>query len=185
MKFVIGFLMSLCMVASTQAAPIHYAGDITRPGNYAGSLDINFGWVDPPFGLNSWGDHLDLWQFDGKAGEKISLALNSEDMNLGFSLYLGEITANDLLLGLFNNQGDVGRAAYLTGTSLWSNLEQLDNFLLDSSGIYTLVVGGRDFGGYEGYEYTLSVSKVPEPSMLLLIAIGLAAIGFARRRLHQ
>jgi len=185
MKFLIGFLMSLCIAAGAQAAPIHYAGDITTPGNYAGSLDINFGWVDPPFGLNSWGDHVDLWQFAGNAGEKISFALSSSDVNLGFSLYFGEINADDLLIGLFNSQGDTGAAAYLTGASLWSNLTQLDNFQLANSGIYTLVVGGRDFGGYDAYTYSLAVSKVPEPSTILLIAIGLVAVGFARRNLHQ
>lgn len=185
MKFIIRFFLGSLLAASVQAAPIHYAGDITNPGSYTGSLDINSGWIDPPFAVNAWGDHLDLWQLDGKAGEKISLALNSDNLNLGFSVYFGEISADDLLYGLFNNQGNVGSALYLTGASLWSNLTQLDNFLLARSGIYTLVVGGRDFGGYDGYTYNLAVSKVPEPSTVLLITLGLIAVGVARRRLHQ
>lgn len=182
MKFLTGFLFSVMLSASAQAAPIHYTGDIHGDGNYAGQLDINFGWIDPPFGLNSWGDHVDLWQINGSAGEKLSLALTSENTNLGFSLYFGEISADDLLLGLFNSQGDVGNAGYLTGSPLWSDLQQLSHFALAHNGVYTLVIGGRDFGGYSGYSYDLAVSRVPEPSSAILIALGVIATMFARRR---
>ncbi len=184
MKHLLGILFLLFISASSSAAPVHYSGEISSPGDYSGNLDINFGWVDPPFGLNSWGDHVDLWQIDGNAGDTLSLALNSDELSLGFSLYYGEISATDLLSGLFDSDGNIGDAIYLTGASLWNTVQTLEDFVLDYSGFYTLVVGGKDFGGYSGYSYELNVAQtsVPEPSALLLLSAGLLGIVVWRRR---
>lgn len=188
MKYVMSLVLLLVMSGSAFAAPIHYTGDISGSGNYSGNLDINFGWIDPPFGLNSWGDHVDLWQIDGTAGDTLSLALSSDELSLGFSLYFGEITAADLLTGLFDNDGNIGSASYLTGASLWSNVQTLQDFVLDYSGFYTLVVGGKDFAGYSGYSYDMNVvqASVPEPSAFLLLSVGLLGIvGLRRRRMAR
>jgi hypothetical protein len=188
MKYVMSLLLLLAMSGSALAAPMHYAGDASSSGNYNGNLDINFGWVDAPGALNSWGDHVDLWQINGKAGEKLSLTLSSDQLALGFSLYSGEISSTDLLIGLFNNSGDIGSAAYLTGASLWSNTQNLQDFALDSTGFYTLIVGGRDFGGYDGYSYAMNIVKTPvsEPSAFLLLSAGLfGLVGLRRRRLAR
>lgn len=184
MKYLISIIFLWTMSVSALAAPLHYSGDITGSGTYSGSLDINFGWIDPPFGLNSWGDHVDLWQIDGSAGDTLSFALNSDELALGFSLYYGEITATDLLVGLFDKDGDIGSANYLTGASLWNNIQTLNDFVIDHSGFYTLVIGGKDFGGYSGYSYDLAVVKksVPEPSVFLLLSAGLLGIASFRRR---
>lgn len=184
MKYLMGLLASLMLSASVLAAPIHYTGEISGDGNFAGNLDINFGWVDPPFGLNSWGDHLDLWQINGKAGEDLSVAVSSTELSLGFTLYFGAISAEDLLYGLFNNAGDVGSARYLTSSSLWNDTQELNRFELTENGVYTLAIGGRDFGGYSGYGYEVAVSKVPEPSNLALVMLSLFAVAFARRRIQ-
>lgn len=188
MKYVMSLLLLMVMSGSVLAAPMHYTGDISGSGNYSGNLDINFGWIDPPFGLNSWGDHVDLWQIDGKAGDNLSLALSSNELALGFSLYFGEINAMDLLLGLFDNSGNVGSANYLTGASLWNSAQTLQDFVLDYTGFYTLVVGGKDFGGYSGYSYDINVVKtsVSEPSAFLLLSAGLLGLaGLRRRRLAR
>lgn len=188
MKYLISAIFLWVMSGSTLAAPIHYSGEISGSGNYSGSLDINFGWIDPPFGLNSWGDHVDLLQIDGAAGDTLSLALSSDELALGFSLYYGEISAADLLIGLFDNDGNIGSASYLTGASLWSSIQTLNDFVLDYSGFYTLIVGGKDFAGYSGYRYDLNVVKtsVAEPSAFLLLSAGLFGIvGLRRRRLAR
>lgn len=188
MKYVMSLVLLVVMSGSAFAAPIHYTGDISGSGNYTGGLDINFGWIDPPFGLNSWGDHVDLWQINGTAGDTLSLALSSDEMALGFSLYFGEITAGDLLIGLFDSDGDIGSASYLTGASLWDSVQTLEDFVLDQNGLYTLVVGGRDFGGYSGYSYDMSVvqATVSEPSALVLLSAALfGLIGLRRRRMAR
>lgn len=187
MKYVMSLVLLLVISGSALAAPMHYTGDISGSGNYSGSLDINFGWIDAPFGLNSWGDHVDLWQVDGTAGDKLSLALSSDQLALGFSLYFGEITAENLLIGLFDNDGNIGSASYLTGASLWDSGQTLHDFVLDQSGFYTLVVGGRDFGGYSGYSYDMSVvHTVSEPSAFLLLSAGLfGLVGLRRRRMAR
>lgn len=187
MKYVMSLMLLLVMSGSAFAAPMHYAGDIAGSGNYSGSLDINFGWVDAPFGLNSWGDHVDLWKINGSAGDKLSLALSSDELALGFSLYFGEVSEGNLLIGLFDNDGDIGGASYLTGASLWDSVQTLQNFVLEQSGFYTLVVGGKDFGGYSGYSYDMSVvHAVPEPSAFILLAAGLfGLVGLRRRRMAR
>ncbi len=184
MKYLASLCLCLFFSGAALAAPIHYTGDINGSGNYAGSLDINFGWANPPFALNSWGDDIDLWAIDGKAGDKLSLALSSDELALGFSLYFGEISSADLLAGLFNNSSNVGSAGYLTGASLWSSVQSLQDFVLDQSGFYTLVVGGKDFGGYSGYTYNLNITQasVPEPSAFLLLVAGLLGLAGLRRR---
>jgi hypothetical protein len=188
MKYVMSLVLLVVMSGSALAAPMHYTGDISGSGNYSGNLDINFGWIDPPGGLNSWGDHIDLWQIDGNAGDTLSLALSSDELALGFSLYFGEITSVDLLMGLFDNDGDIGSANYLTGASLWNSVQTLQDFVLDQSGLYTLVIGGRDFAGYTSYSYDMSVVKtsVSEPSAFLLLSAGLLGLaGLRRRRLAR
>lgn len=187
MKYVMSLVLLLVMSGSALAAPMHYTGDILGSGNYSGNLDINFGWSDAPFGLNSWGDHADLWQINGTAGDKLSLALSSNALALGFSLYFGEIAAGDLLMGLFDSDGDIGSARYLTGASLWDSGQTLHDFVLDQSGFYTLVVGGRDFGGYSGYSYDMNVvHAVSEPSAFVLLGAGLLGlIGLRRRRMAR
>lgn len=188
MKYVMSLVLLLVMAGNALAAPIHYTGDISGSGNYSGTLDVNFGWIDPPFGLNSWGDHVDLWQIDATAGDKLSVALSSDNLALGFSLYFGEVSAIDLLIGLFDNSGNIGSATYLTGASLWTSAQTLQEFVLDQSGFYTLVVGGRDFGGYSGYSYDMSVvqASVSEPSAFVLLSAGLfGLIGLRRRRMAR
>lgn len=187
MSLVFLLVSLVVMSGSAVAAPIHYTGAISGSGNYSGDLDINFGWVDAPGGLNSWGDHVDLWQINGSVGDKLSLALTSDNLALGFSLYFGEIASADLLTGLFDNDGDIGSTSYLTGASLWGSEQTLDEFVFDQNGFYTLVVGGKDFGGYSGYSYDMSVvHAVSEPSVLVLLSAGLfCLVGLRRRRMAR
>lgn len=182
MKRLLALCLLLTITAGAQAIPIHYYGEINGSGNYSGTVDINFGWIDAPFGLNSWGEHVNLWGFTASQGDLLSFDINSDNLTTGFSLYFGEVDAMDLLLGLFNNSGDIGNAGYLVGSSLWGNEQSLSDFSISQTGFYTLIIGGKDFGGYDGYSYQLSLTQVPEPAAFLLLISGLLGLGILRTR---
>jgi hypothetical protein len=185
MKQLITFFMLLVITAGAQAIPTHYYGEINGSGNYKGAVDINFGWIDAPFGLNSWGEHVNLWGFNASSGDLLSFDIHSDNLTTGFSLYFGEVDSLDLLLGFFNNSGDIGSASYLTGASIWGNEQSLSDLLINQTGFYTLIIGGKDFGGYDGYTYELSLTQVPEPAGLLLLISGLLGLGVLRYRINN
>lgn len=182
MKQLIALFLLLGITTGAHAIPTHYYGEINGSGNYTGALDINFGWIDPPFGLNSWGEQVNIWGFNASAGDSFSFDITNNTLATGFSLYFGEVDSSDLLSGLFNNSGDIGDAHYLIGSSPWGNEQNLGDFAISQTGFYTLIIGGKDFGGYDGYSYELNVSQLPESGSLGLLLSGLLGLLMLRVR---
>ncbi|WP_027328799.1 PEP-CTERM sorting domain-containing protein [Marinimicrobium agarilyticum] len=185
MKTLVTAFALLMFTGAAQALPVHYYGEINGSGEYQGTVTSANAWANPPFGLNQTGQQINLWGLNASAGQTLSLAVNSLDGLVGgFSLYYGEITNNNLLFGQFDNDGSVGGATYLGGTSTFGWDSSLSDILLGEDGFYTLAVGGKSFGFGNEYDYTMDVAmtSVPEASSLLLMATGVMGIVALRRR---
>lgn len=176
----------LCLLAhGAHALPTHYYGEIDGSGEYTGAVTRSDAWANPPLALNQGEQHVNLWGLEASAGQTLSLSVNGMDgFNGGFSLYFGEVTNTDLLFNLFDNNGDIGAASYLTGTTTFGADSSLSDIALDNDGFYTLIVGGKGFGWDDHYEYNMDVqmSSVSEAGSLLLMSTGLLGIFALRRR---
>ena len=192
MKSLISAVLLLLTSVAAHALPMHYYGEVTGSGDYSGQVTSNSAWVNPPvFGLNSFGEQqVNLWGFDAAAGQTLALNVSSNDDFIGgISLYYGEVSANDLLLGGFNNSGDIGAAQFIASTSTFMADTWINELVLDLAGFYTIIVGGKSgFGFAPSYDYLLSVTTtvpVPEPAGIALLALGLAGLVASRRRMAR
>lgn len=188
MKTLVTAFALLMLASAAQALPVHYYGEINGSGEYNGTVTSANAWANPPFGLNQTSQQINLWGLNASAGQTLSLAVNGLDGLVGgFSLYYGEITNNNLLFGQFDNDGDVGGATYLAGTSTFGWDSSLKDILLSDDGFYTLAVGGKGFGFASPYDYTMDVAmtSVPEASSLLMMATGVLGIVALRRRQNK
>ncbi|MEE2025165.1 hypothetical protein [Alkalimonas mucilaginosa] len=186
------FLVVCTFLLSFQlnALPMHYFGELNGSGSYQGTISSASSWVNPPlFGLNSFSQQVNLWGFEAKAGDILSVdMLTGLDFAGGFSIYFGEVSSQDLLLGLFNNTGNTGNALYIGGTSTFMADHWVSDILLDNTGFYTLIAGGKSgFGFGTEYNYVLNVvqtsaTAVAEPASLALLLSSLLLFGCIRRR---
>ena len=181
-------VLSLGLAATAQAAPISY-GDVTGGGTFAGTTTSNSAWAsENPVD----GNEVNFWTFNGTAGDSLSIVINSLDgvFDAAFSLFYGAIDSMDLMFGLFDNNGDVGSAKFIAGTSPFGtagNDASLLDIILADTGLFTIVVGGESFLSFENsYQYSLEVIQsavsVPEPATLGLMVSALAAFGLSARR---
>jgi hypothetical protein len=57
----------------------------------------------------------------------------------------------------------------------------LTDYLLPFSGFYTIAIGGFSSTGSGPFGYSMQVTAIPEPETVLLMSLGLAAVGLTRR----
>lgn len=186
MKQLLAACVACLLAMNVSALPSYYSGEILGSGVYEDTLTNNNAWINPPvFGLNSNGKDVSLWGYNGTAGDALSLDVSSlGDFIGGISIYYGEVSSQDLLLGLFNNSGDFGLVDYIAGTSTFMADSSLSDIRLDLSGFYTIIVGGKSaFGWEDNYAYSMSVTAVPAPGALLLLLTGLLSMVVLRRKL--
>lgn len=172
--------------AGSLAASVVYEGvlvpSVAATGNVGG-----FSWF-----LEN-GSGVDYWRFAGTAGQTLTLSVDRLNGNLdpALSFYSGTTSADT---SLFAAQGNWGGLTFLGSLddehapflSPGPSGDPFGTFVLASTGNYTVAVGGAnstDAGSY-AYRITMNLTAppIPEPSVWAMFGVGLAGLGFLRRR---
>jgi hypothetical protein len=170
---------------AAHAAPIAYEGTLAPGATQSGTVG-GFSWF-----LNQ-GDGVDFWQLSATAGTSVTLRVDRLNGNLdpALSFYRGTTSADT---SAFDSGASFGGLTFIGSlddenppftTPGGFTGDPFGTFAIATTGLYTVAVGGGDStdGGAYPYQITLSVAAVPEPSIVLLMAMGLTASLFVRRR---
>ncbi|HTE39963.1 MAG TPA: PEP-CTERM sorting domain-containing protein [Steroidobacteraceae bacterium] len=182
MKYLLRIVaLAVAFIPGLAGATTISAGDLTYGGSVAGAVDNSSAWITSS-ALD--GNAVNFWTLHADAGNSVSVIVNSFDIEFGVSLYQGLVDDFELLFAGFNNSGNFGDNIFVAGTNPVTGLvgTSLLDIVFPTTGFYTLAVGGEaglDFGGR--FAYTMDVTKVPEPGVVVLLAMGLGMLLLARR----
>jgi hypothetical protein len=169
-----------------EAAPITYEGTLTPGVTVSGTVSAS-GFI------NEDAAGTDFWRFFGTAGDVVTIRgdRTNDQLDLAFSLYFGETTADESEFLVFVDWGGLTFLAFaddeIPHPGPWGD-PLLENFLLPSTGVYTIAIGGFASGASTApYTYDLVMTgatpvAVPAPGALALIGVGLLGLGLVRRR---
>jgi hypothetical protein len=177
-------------LTAAHAAPISYKGVLVSGVPDSGDVG-GFSWF-----LNQ-GTGVDFWEFSATAGTSITLRVDRLNGNLdpALSFYQGTTSADT---SIFNSAASFGGLTFIgslddenppfVGQDGFTG-DPFGTFAIGATGLYTVAVGGSDSTDPGVYPYRItmsvigaSVNAVPEPSTYLLMAMGLSAVLFRRRR---
>ena len=168
------------------AAPVVYEGVLAPSIAATGSVG-GFSWF-----LDN-GAVVDYWRFTGTAGQTVSFGVDRLNGNLdpALSFYRGTTSADTSLFAAESSWGgltflgsldDEHAAAATPG----QGGDPFGSFVLNSSGDYTVVVGGSNSTDAGAYPYritmTVAAAPIPEVPVWAMLAFGMAALGYVRRR---
>lgn len=168
------------------AAPVVYDGALFPGLTRAGNVPTGDGWI------NNRGSEVDYWFFSAVTGSMVTILVHPLDPRLdpAFSFYRG-LTAADT--SQFSNFDDWGGMTFIDfgATLTGAGADAQWSFTAPSAALYTIAVGGWDSVGCPAacgaasgpYAYAITVTgNTPEPMTLALVGIGVAGLGFARRK---
>lgn len=162
-------------------APIRYEGMITPPITTVTGTVGGFDFI------RQVASGVDFWSFMGRGGNTVSIRGTRLDAALdpALDLYFGTTSADD---SLFRTGQSWGGLQFLASAD--DEIESLVGpfgdpfltFVLPFTGLYTIAFGGAGSDGEGPYPYSLQVLVVPEPTTILLLVAGVAAVWIRSRR---
>jgi PEP-CTERM motif-containing protein len=177
-----GTVLTAATVAAA-AAPIAYEGVLVPSVPATGSIG-GFSWFLETASL------VDFWQFSGVAGQTVTFDVGRLNGNLdpALSLYSGITTADTSLFSSGSSWGGLMFIGSLDdehspALTPGPGGDPFGSFVLPTTGNYTVAIGGFDSTDAGSYPYRLTMTTaVPEPSTWAMFTIGLASLGYLRRR---
>ena len=190
-KIIINSLLAMFSLmfifGNAQAVPIIYEGSLTS------GVTVN---GDVPQNSYSDSSTWDFWSFSGVAGDVVTIILDrtSDQMDPGVELFFGLGGDTAGLTAFGNNPPNDGLLTYLTSDDdggsdtppgPFSN-SLISGFTLASTGTYTIAAYDVLGASTGPWTYALTArgftGSVPEPVSIALFGLGLAGIGFARKK---
>jgi hypothetical protein len=169
------------------AAPVVYEGVLVPSVPDTGSVG-GFSW------FLETGAQVDFWRFAGVAGQTVTFDVSRLNGNLdpAMSFYSGITSADTSLFKASSSWGGMTFIGSLDdehppALTPGPGGDPFGSFVLPTTGNYTIAIGGFDSTDAGSYPYrvtltTTAVAAVPEPSTWAMFTIGLAGVGYLRRR---
>jgi hypothetical protein len=171
--------------ACAWASPVVYEGTLVPSTSVTGTVG-GFGWF-----LDE-GSQVDYWHFNGTAGQTVTFEVDRLNGNLdpALSFYSGTTSADTSGFSAGASWGGLTFLGSLDDEhppfmTPGPDGDPFGSFVLASTGSYTVVVGGGNSTDAGNYPYRLTVTvaaPIPEPSVWAMFGLGLAGVGWARRR---